>query len=191
MALKPGEGPRALRFHDLSRRAKRVVGRSDAVLHRFGEAKPSRNGCIVVRPQPAGAMPLQLLRSIGAFALFCFHIALLQTFHFPGAGKMRPSALSSFPRPRVSKPCRNDFLSKKKTGFHDLSFPTKRIAKIKGERKIIGKKEKTYFIKNILLYTIPFTNISSNRILYLLPQEENRTYISPSSSTSPVMVTQW
>ena len=36
--LKPGEGARALRFHDLSRRAKRVVGRSDAVLHRFGEA---------------------------------------------------------------------------------------------------------------------------------------------------------
>ena len=54
--LKPGEGARALRFHDLSRRGSRVVGRSDAVLHRFGEAKPSRNGCIVVRPQPAGAL---------------------------------------------------------------------------------------------------------------------------------------
>ncbi len=52
MAFRPGEGPRALRFHDLSRRAARVVGRSDAVLHRFGEAKPSRNGCIVVRPLP-------------------------------------------------------------------------------------------------------------------------------------------
>ena len=57
MALKPGEGARALRFHDLSRRAKRVVGRSDAVLHRFGEAQPSRNGCIVVRPYPAPGPP--------------------------------------------------------------------------------------------------------------------------------------
>ncbi len=53
MALRPGEGARALRFHDLSRRGSRVVGRSDAVLHRFGEAKPSRNGCIVVRPYPS------------------------------------------------------------------------------------------------------------------------------------------
>ena len=51
-ALRPGKGARALRFHDLSRRAQRVVGRSDAVLHRFGEAQPSRNGCIVVRPLP-------------------------------------------------------------------------------------------------------------------------------------------
>ena len=52
----PGEGKRALRFHDLSRRAKRVVGRSDAVLHHFGEAKPSRNGCIVVRPMTLKAV---------------------------------------------------------------------------------------------------------------------------------------
>ena len=42
-----------IRFHDLSRRAKRVVGRSDAVLHRFEEAKPSRSGCIVVPPTNA------------------------------------------------------------------------------------------------------------------------------------------
>ena len=58
--LKPGEGARALRFHDLSRRGSRVVGRSDAVLHRFGEAKPSRNGCIVVRPLPhkLGCIPV-------------------------------------------------------------------------------------------------------------------------------------
>ena len=60
MALRPGEGPRALRFHDLSRRAKRVVGRSDAVLHRFGEAKPSRNGCIVVRPLALPLDPIPL-----------------------------------------------------------------------------------------------------------------------------------
>ena len=40
-----GRGP-----HDLSRRGSRVVGRSDAVLHHFEEAKPSRNGCIVVLP---------------------------------------------------------------------------------------------------------------------------------------------
>ena len=54
----PGAGKRALRFaliplpdpHDLSRRAKRVAGRSDAVLHRFEKAKPNRNGCIVVHP---------------------------------------------------------------------------------------------------------------------------------------------
>ena len=38
--------------HDLSRRGKRVVGRSDAVLHRFEKAKPNRNGCIVVHPLP-------------------------------------------------------------------------------------------------------------------------------------------
>ena len=40
-----GRGP-----HNLSRRGSRAVGRSDAVLHHFEEAKPSRNGCIVVLP---------------------------------------------------------------------------------------------------------------------------------------------
>ena len=54
-----------------------------------------------------------------------------------------------------------------------------------------GVRRKNYFIKNILLYIIPLTNSSSNRILYRLPQEENRTYTSPSSSTISVMVTQW
>ncbi len=54
-----------------------------------------------------------------------------------------------------------------------------------------GVRRKNYFIKNILLYIIPRTNSSSNRILYLLPQDENRTYNSPFSSTISVMVTQW
>ena len=60
-----------------------------------------------------------------------------------------------------------------------------------GKQRQTVCEEKNYFIKNILLYIIPRTNSSSNRILYLLPQEENRTYNSPSSSTISVMVTQW
>ena len=103
----------------------------------------------------------------------------------PGAGKMRPSALSSFPRPRVSKPFKNVVLSEIENNTRRRSVRTLK-AKIKG----VQRKKKNYFIKNILLYIIPLTNSSSNRILYRLPQEENRTYTSPSSSTSSVMVTQ-
>ena len=46
----PGGEKKGARIHDLSQRESRVVGRSDAVLHHFGEAKPNRNGCIVVPP---------------------------------------------------------------------------------------------------------------------------------------------
>ena len=46
--LSPPRGP-----HDLSRRGSRVVGRSDAVLHRFEEAKPKSKrmySCIMTYP---------------------------------------------------------------------------------------------------------------------------------------------
>ena len=37
-----------------------------------------------------------------------------------GAGKMRPSALSSFPRPQVSKSRKDDFLSEEKIPIYSL-----------------------------------------------------------------------
>ena len=75
-----------MRFHDLSRRGSRVVGRSDTVLHRFGEAKPSRNGCIVVRPQPAGAMYFLLNAKQGNKHLIFLLVAYVHQIN-PGEGK--------------------------------------------------------------------------------------------------------
>ena len=55
----------------------------------------------------------------------------------PGAGKMRPSALSSFPRPRVSKQWKNGFFELKKRGSRITK--TEHLEK---ENKIQAKKKR-------------------------------------------------
>lgn len=107
----------------------------------------------------------------------------------PGEGK-RANRNTLFPSPEwfVEQRPRED---KNKMLYPMLRSFNKERSPFPGKVRCAKTKEKNYFIKNILLYIIPRTNSSSNRILYLLPQDENRTYNSPFSSTISVMVTQW